>query len=69
MLVSTRPGAHNLFLFAWGPAENYPATGGTQFSSGLPDDSEHTGCVLTLVLGEMIFPNVPLVGPGPVPAG
>ena len=69
MLVGTGPGPHGLFLSSWGPAENYPATGGTQFSSGSPDDNEHTGSVLTLVLGEMILPNVPLFGPGPVPVG
>ena len=55
MLVGTGPGPHGLFLSAWGSTENYPDIGGTHFSSGPPDDSEHTGPVLTLVLGEMIL--------------
>lgn len=69
MLVGTSPGPHGLFLSVWDPTENYPATGGTHFSSGPPDDNEHTDCILTLVLGKMIFPTIPLLGPGPVPAG
>ena len=51
MLVGTGPGPRGVFLSAWGLAENYPAAGGTHFSSGPPDDSEYTGSILTLVLG------------------
>ena len=67
MLVGTGPGPHGLFLSAWGLAENYPAAGGTHFSSGPPDDTEHTGSTLTLVLGKMILPTIPLFGPSPIP--
>ena len=65
MLVGTSPGPFGLFLSAWAPSENYPDAGDTHFSSGFPDDSEHTGSVLTLVLGKMILPAIPLCGPGP----
>ena len=69
MLVGTGPGPHGPFVSAWGPAENYPAAGGTHFSSGSPDGSEHTGSILTLVLGKTILPACPLFGPGSVPMG
>ena len=51
MLVGTGPGPHGLFLSVWGLVENYPATGDTHFSSGPPDDSDHIGSILTVVLG------------------
>ena len=69
MLVGTGPGPHGLFLSAWGLAENYPATGDTNFSSGPLDDSEHMGSILTLVLAKMIIPGLPLSSPRPIPAG
>ena len=65
MLVGTGPGPHGPFVSAWGPAENYPAAGDTHFSSGPPEDSEHTGSILTLILGRMILPAVPLLALAP----
>ena len=62
------PDMHDCHSFR-GPAENFPAAEGTHFPSGPPDNSENTGSILTLVLGEMILLVVPLSGLSPVPAG